>query len=89
MEEKKHCVVIEERQKLTLSSCEEVVSFNENEIVVALKDETVVIKGSGLGVEEVSRQSGNVVILGGCIDSVVYTRKKLKDKEGLIRRLIK
>ncbi len=89
MEEKKHSVVMEERKKLMISSCEEVISFNENEIVLCAGSSTMVIKGAYLKVREVSGESGDVVIEGESIDSLVYTKGVKGKKEGIVRRMLK
>ena len=89
MEEKKHSVILEDRKRLMISSCEEVISFNENEIVLCTNSATMIIKGNSLKVREVSGESGDVVIEGESIDSVVDTKGVKSKKEGLIGRIIK
>ena len=84
-----HSVVMENRRRLAVSCCEEVVSLNENEIVLSCEDSSIVIKGAGLSVEEVSRQSGDVIVTAYIIDSIVYQKGHKKSREGIFRRIVK
>lgn len=89
MDEKMHNLVLEDRKKLSVSACEEVISFNENEVALVADGCTLIVKGTGLCVEEVSKTSGEVIITGEIIDSVVYSNGGRKNKEGVIRRMFK
>lgn len=89
MEEKLHNLMLEDRQKLSITSCKEVVSFNENEILLNLADCSLSVKGERLRVEEVSKISGDVIIMGECIDSIVYSKGHRGHREGMLRRIFK
>ncbi len=89
MEEKIHNVVMEMRQKVTVSSCEEVVSFNENEVTLVADGCMMVIKGNNMRVREVSSEMGDVVIESERIDSIQYTKSSRSKKEGIIGRILK
>lgn len=89
MEERMHNIAIEMRKKVTVSLCEEVVSFNENEVVLVADGTGVVIKGSNMRVREVSSEVGDVRIEGDRIDSVQYTKSNTHRKEGFIGRILK
>lgn len=89
MDEKRHGITLEERKRLCVTECSEVVSFNENEVVLNTKEDSVVICGENLKVEEVSKATGEAVITGEVIDSIVYKKGKRKNKEGIIGRLLK
>ena len=89
MEEKIHNLILENRTRLSVSSCSEVVSFNENEVNLVAEGSLVTVKGINLKVEEVSKQSGEAVIVGESIDSIVYSKHLKGSKEGLLRRILK
>lgn len=89
MEEKMHCVNLEGRKRLHITMCSEVVSFNEEEVVLNLENEQLVITGGSLKVEEVSKSSGEVTVAAEIIDSIVYKKGRGKVKEGLVGRLFK
>ncbi len=89
MDEKIHSLVLENREKLTVTCCIEVTSFNENEVILLTNDSKILIKGLTLKVEEVSKQSGDVTIMGESIDSIIYSKHQKGSKEGLIRRILK
>lgn len=89
MEERIHNLVLENRTKLSVSCTAEVVSFNENEVNLIDDNSLLVIKGEKLKVEEVSKQSGEAVITGESIDSIVYSKHVKGSKEGFIRRILK
>ena len=89
MEEKIHNITLEDRKKLSVTKVCEVLSFNEGEVVLLLSESKLVLKGSGLRVCEVSSESGDVVITGESIDSILYSKRAVKSTEGVIRRLLK
>ncbi|MBR5535874.1 MAG: YabP/YqfC family sporulation protein [Clostridia bacterium] len=89
MDEKNHNIILEGRKKLSLTACSEVVSFNESEVVLVTDEESVVISGEGLRVEEVSKMSGEIVIRGERIDSIIYRKGRGKSKESVIGRIFK
>lgn len=87
--EERHNIVLENREKLSASAVDEVISFNENEVNLLVNGCLLVIKGVNLRVEEVSKQSGEVVIEGESLDSVTYTKHAKGSKEGFLRRILK
>lgn len=89
MNEKIHNIVLEDRGKLSVTACSHVVSFNETEVVLVTDEDTLTVKGMNLKVEEVSKISGEVLITGEVIDSIVYSKGSRKNKEGMLRRMFK
>ena len=84
-----HNIVLENRERLSVSAVSEVISFNESEVNLLINECALVIKGVNLKVEEVNKQSGDVVIEGESIDSIVYSKHTKRGKEGIIRRILK
>lgn len=89
MEERIHNITMEDRKKLTVTKCGEVVSFNEAEVLLNVEDDTLVISGVNLRIDEVSKNSGDAVITGDVIDSIIYRRGKKKSKESIVGRIFK
>lgn len=90
MDERVHNIIIEERQKISVSAVSEVETFDESEIVMKVKGATLSIKGAGLHVEELSIEAGDAVIKGDTIDSVTYSKiDRERSRDGFFGRLLK
>ena len=90
MDDRAHNIVIEERQKISVSAVSEVESFDENQIVLKVHGATLTIKGSGLHVEELSVETGDAAIKGDSIESLAYSKiDRDRSKEGFFGRLLK
>ncbi|WP_123054820.1 sporulation protein YabP [Clostridium sp. JN-1] len=88
-DEKKSIMNIENRKKLTLSGVLEVVSFNEEQIILNTNLGTLSIKGSNLKMNKLDVQNGDVIIIG-MINSCIYMSKEAKkSKESIISKLFK
>lgn len=59
-----HNVIMEDRSKLTVSGVEDVSSFDENEVVMATVNGTLVLRGSGLKIDKLSVDTGDIAIQG-------------------------
>ncbi len=64
-------VIVENRERLTLSGVESVTSFDENEVVLETVKGTVLVRGSGMHMEKLNTESGEVRV-EGMIDGVEY-----------------
>lgn len=89
MDEKTHNITLEGRSRLNVTACNEVISFNDTEIVLDCEGESLVICGERLRVEEVSKASGNAYITADIIDSIIYKKGRKKSSEGFIGRIFK
>lgn len=90
MDERVHNIIIEERQKISVSAVSEVETFDESEIVMKVKGATLSIKGAGLHVEELSIEAGDAVIKGDTIDNVTYSKiDRERSRDGFFGRLLK
>ena len=89
VEDQKSNIVLENRKKLTLTGAEEVISFDDEKILLNTKLGFLTIKGSELKMNKLDVQNGDLIIVGN-ISSIVYSGKELKkEKENLISRLFK
>jgi len=89
IEDKKSNLTMENRKRLFLSGVYEVISFNEEQILLNTNLGSLVIKGEGLKMNKLDVQNGDLVIIGQ-INSFSYTNKESKkDKESILSKLFK
>lgn len=89
VEEGKSNLSLESRKKLTLTGVVEVLSFDEEKILLNTVLGNLVIKGEGLKMNKLDVQNGDVVIAGR-VSSMIYSGKeKVKRKESLLKRIFK
>lgn len=87
--EEKSTLTMENRKRLLLNGVVEVVSFNEDQIILNTNLGTLHIKGEGLKMNKLDVQNGEVVI-NGMVNSCIYVNKEnKKDKEKLLSKLFK
>ena len=68
-----HRLTLEHREKLSVTGASEVLSFDEDSVLLRLGEETLQIQGSGLKLKQLAPEGGNVCIEGH-IDSLSYDR---------------
>lgn len=89
IEDKKSSLVLENRKRLSLTGVMEVISFNENVIMLSTCLGAMTIKGEGLRMNKLDVQNGDVMIVG-TINSCVYSGGEIKkDNESILRKLFK
>ena len=66
-----HSLTMQDRQKLTLSGVSDVINFDENQIVAATTMGTLTVRGSGLHVDQLSLDTGDLKLTGS-VDSLEY-----------------
>ncbi len=89
LEEKKSNLVLDSRKKLSLNGVIEVISFDEEKILLNTCLGMLTVKGQGLKMNKLDVQNGDILIVGN-IDSFVYTSTQAKkDSEGILKRLFK
>ena len=69
--ETKGNLILEGRERLSISGVEDVISFDENEIIAETSLGTMVTRGGELHVERLSLDTGELII-NGRIDSLEY-----------------
>ena len=74
---KKHILHLENREILTLSGVNDLVSFDETQVVFALDDGNFTVAGSGLCVTKLALESGDAAVKGR-IEALVYSGEKQK-----------
>lgn len=66
-----HRVTLEDREQLTVTGVEEVESFDESSIVMVTVRGTLVVRGSGLHIEQLSLDGGQLRVEGS-VESLTY-----------------
>lgn len=80
-----HTVTLEERERLCVSGVEEVESFDENTIVMITVTGGLVVRGSGLHIEQLSLDGGQLQVEGQ-VESLTYEEDR-GGRGGLLSRL--
>ena len=89
IEDNKGNITLENRKKMTLTGVEEVISFDDEKILLNTKLGSLTIKGTNLKMNKLDVQNGDVIIIGE-VYYIVYSGKELKkEKESIIGRLFK
>ncbi len=68
---KKHTLMLDNRRKLMITGAEDVSGFNEETVSVKTTAGTLIIKGSGLHIEKLNLETGDVSV-EGMINSMQY-----------------
>lgn len=80
-------IMVEDREKMTVTGVEHVESFNENTIVLSTIKGGMIIKGDGMNISKLNIEDGSVKI-EGIINSLNYTAKDVSTKN-IIGKLFK
>ena len=83
-----HHIILEERERLSVSGVEEVESFDENTIVMSTTRGTLVIRGENLHIEKLSLDGGDLRVEGD-IDALTYEDGGRDRSGGLLARLFR
>ncbi|MCI8595109.1 MAG: sporulation protein YabP [Oscillospiraceae bacterium] len=83
-----HHVMLENRERLSISGVTEVESFDESAIVMDTSQGTLVIRGEELHIEKLSLDGGDLRV-EGVIDSLTYESEGGERGGGLLRRLFR
>ena len=89
LEDNRGNLVLENRKKLTITGIVEVISFDEEKIMLNTKLGSFNNKRLGLKMNKLDVQNGDVIIVGE-ISAMIYSSKEIKkEKESIIGRLFK
>lgn len=83
-----HHIIVEERERLSVSGVEEVERFDENTIVMTTVRGTLVIQGENLHIEKLSLDGGDLKVEGD-IDALSYDDSGRSSSGGLLSRLFR
>ena len=71
-----HKLSLNERKELTMTGVTEVVSFEENTVVLRTALGTLIVQGSGLQLKTLSLEGGQVAVDGN-ISALIYEEPRL------------
>ncbi len=80
-----HRLILEDRERLTVSGVEEVESFDENLIVMDTAQGVLVVRGEELHIEKLSLDGGDLKV-EGMVESLTYEAERRKG--GFLSRLL-
>ncbi len=79
-----HSLSLTEREALTVSAVEEVMSFDEQEVVMRTARGLLTVRGAGLKVERLEKTAGELA-LSGTVNELVY--QQARDAAGFWTKL--
>lgn len=82
-----HHLILEERERLTVSGVEDVQSFDETAIVMETGRGLLVVRGEDLHIEKLSLDGGDLKVEGE-IESLQY-EESARERGGLLSRLFR
>ena len=83
-----HVVNIDNRERVSVTEVADVESFNEEIILLSLKNGGLIIRGEKLHIQKLDLEEGSVLITGS-IGSAVYTEKKDRQDKGFLKKILK
>ncbi len=83
---KPHNLNLADRENLNMDGVEEVISFNDNKIILKTHLGGLEIKGKDLNVEKLNLEDNNIIIKG-YVNSLIYSDRA--PDENLIKRIFK
>ena len=81
-------VILENRKKLTLTGIRDVLSFDDEIVVVESELGLLNIKGTDLRVNKITVETGDVIV-DGTIRAIEYSDKDIGPKQGLMSKIFK
>lgn len=81
-------IYIEDRKQMRVTGVLDVGNFQEDLIRLSVPGNTILIRGSGLHIQRLELEEGEVLITG-TVQSAVYTEKKEKAAGSVWKRLLK
>ncbi len=84
---KKHNLILENRNILSLNGIDDVLGFDEETVTLSGNCGILIVKGEKLHISKLSLETGEVN-LDGKINAIIYTEDS-KNKSGIFSRLFK
>ena len=84
-----HSLVMENRNRLVISGVKEVEGFTETEVRLYTDMGQITVKGRNLKVNQVSTETGELIMNGDMINSVVYSEKIKRTPNNFITKLFR
>ena len=84
----RHTLYIEEREKVRIGGVLEVLSFDEEGVMMETACGLLLLKGSGLHMGKLDLESGDVAVEGS-VDSVTYSDGRMVEKQSFLGKLFR
>ncbi|MDD4844217.1 MAG: sporulation protein YabP [Anaerotignum sp.] len=84
----KHTVSMEERERIRMGGILEVVSFDEEGVMLETECGLMMIKGTGLHMGKLDLDAGEIMI-EGLFDSITYSDGSLSEKHSFLGKLFR
>lgn len=81
-------IILENRKKLTLTGIKDVLSFDDEIVIVESELGLLNIKGTDLRVNKISVETGDVIV-DGTIRAIEYSDKDITSKQGFMSKIFK
>lgn len=82
-------VVMENRKKAVITGVKEVEGFTETEVSLYTDMGQLTVKGKALRVSQVNTETGELIMTGDMINSLVYSDKIRRTPDNFITRLFR
>lgn len=84
-----HNIVLENKEKLSVSGVRDVDTFDENKIVLFITDDTLIVDGSDLHIQKFDVSVGELIIEGE-VYSLTYTGSSGgKNSKGFFKKMLR
>ena len=80
-EKRRHCVMIEDRERIIVSAVEDIESFDDEKVVVLCDMGEMTISGQNFKINKLNVDDGELII-EGIIDELQYSERKEQISEG-------
>ena len=84
----RHTLHMEEREKVRIGGVLEVLSFDEEGIMLETTCGMLMLKGAGLHMGKLDLDAGDVTVYG-CIDSITYSDGSFTEKHSILGKLFR
>lgn len=82
-------LVMENRKRIVISGVKEVEGFTETEVSLYTDMGQLTIKGKGLHVNQVSTDTGELIMVGEMVNSLIYSDKPKRTPNNFITKLFR
>ncbi len=85
----KHKIILEDRERLSMTGVIDVLSFDEDSIIAETEKGMLILRGSNIHVGKLNLDDGEVTV-DGAIDTIEYSEDGIaKGKNSLFNRIFK
>ena len=84
----RHTLSMDEREKVQIGGVLEVLSFDEDGVMMETACGLLMLKGSGIHIGKLDLESGDVTV-DGAIDSITYSDGSFTEKHSILGKLFR